>query len=141
MQAEALETLVNNHYKGLITAIASHIQDKVEANIREWLTAEFRHQLEHHEVAFAQPTDEVKEHAVEQIVEAYLKRNNYMNDNNIDAHIQEYVQNNDIVTADSLSDSINEWMSENFDISDYDIEYPVKEAVRNLEFSVEVQVN
>lgn len=108
----------------------------MEANIREWLTAEFRHQLEHHDVAFKNA-----ENASTRVIKDYLECNGYVNENNIDEHIQDYVQNNDIVTADSLSDSINEWMSENFDISDYDIEYPVKEAVRNLEFSVEVQVN
>lgn len=108
----------------------------MEANIRDWLTNEFKNLLEHHEVlrADSRSVSDIQ-------IEDYLTRNDYINENNIDEHIQTYVQNNDIVTADSLSDSINEWMSENFDISDYDIEYPVKQAVRNLDFSVEVQVN
>ena len=134
MQAEALETLVNNHYKGLITAIASNIQDKVEANIREWLSAEFKTQLEHHDVMFKDSINTVNE----QEIEDYLERNDYINDNNVDRHIENYIQNSNICTEDNFDDSVREWLGNNFDIKDYDIEDAVKEAVSSMSFTVEV---
>ena len=134
MQAEALETLVNNHYKGLITAIASNIQDKVEENIREWLSAEFKNQLELHEVAFRGAINTVNE----QEIEDYLERNDYINDNNVDRHIENYIQNSNICTEDNFDDSVREWLGNNFDIKDYDIEDAVKEAVSSMSFTVEV---
>jgi hypothetical protein len=134
MQSEALETLVNNHYKGLITAIASNIQDKVEANIREWLSNEFKHQLEHHDVVFKGAINTVNE----QEIEDYLERNDYINENNIDRHIESYIESSEVVTQDSLNDSINEWMSNNFEIKDYDIQDNITDAVRSINFTVEV---
>lgn len=134
MQAEAVEVLVNNHYKGLITAIASHIQDKVEENIREWLSAEFKNQLELHEVAFRGAINTVNE----QEIEDYLERNDYINDNNVDRHIENYIENSNVCTEDNFDDSVREWLGNNFDIKDYDIEDAVKEAVSSMSFTVEV---
>ena len=134
MQAEALETLVNNHYKGLITAIASHIQDKVEANIKDWLSNEFKHMLEHHDVVFKGAINTVSE----QVIEDYLDHNDYLNENNIDRHIENYIENSNICTEDNFDDSVREWMSNNFDISDYDIDDKLKDAIRSLDFTVEV---
>lgn len=142
MQAEAVEVLVNNHYKGLITAIASHIQDKVEANIREWLTAEFRQQLDHHDVAFNNAQSDEWNHAAkrfsEEFIEDYLDRNDYINHHNIDRHIENYMKNSNVCTEDNFDDSVREWLGNNFDIKDYDIEDAVKEAVSSMCFTVEV---
>ena len=133
MQAEALETLVNSHYKGLITAIASNIQDKVEANIKDWLSSELVHLLEHHDVAFKNAenprTREIKE---------YLECNGYVNDGNVEGIIKNYIENNNICTEDKFDDWIAEWMSDNFDIDDYDIEDKLKDAVRAVDFKIEV---
>lgn len=134
MQAEAVEVLVNNHYKGLITALASRIQDTVEANIREWLSAEFKNQLELHEVAFRGAINTVNE----QEIEDYLERNDYINDNNVDRHIENYIQNSNICTEDNFDDSVREWMGNNFDISDYEIDDKLKEVIKALDFTVEV---
>ncbi len=134
MQSEALETLVNNHYKGLIAAIASHIQDKVETNIRDWLSNEFKNQLEHHQVLTADKYDSKSDAEISD----YLDRNDYINENNIDRYIESYIESSEIVTQDSLNDSINEWMSNNFDIKDYDIDDTITDAVRSLSFTVEV---
>ena len=133
MQAEALETLVNSHYKGLITAIASNIQDKVEANIKDWLSSELVHLLEHHDVAFKNAenprTREIKE---------YLECNGYINDDNFDRCVKTYLENNNICTEDNFDDSVREWMSNNFDIDDYDIEDKLKDAVRAVDFTISV---
>jgi hypothetical protein len=134
MQAEALETLVNNHYKGLIAAIASHIQDKVEANIRDWLSNEFKNQLEHHQVLTADKYDSKSDAEISD----YFERHDFISANNIDYHLDKYMRNSDLVTEDSLSDSIHDWMGRNFDISNYEIEDAVKEAVRSMDFTVEV---
>jgi hypothetical protein len=134
MQAEALETLVNNHYKGLITALASRIQDTVEANIRDWLSNELKNMLEHHDVVFKGAINTVSE----QVIEDYLDRNDYLNEDNIDRHIENYIESSEVVTQDSLNDSINEWMSNNFEIKDYDIQDNITDAVRSINFTVEV---
>jgi hypothetical protein len=106
----------------------------VEANIRDWLSNEFKHQLEHHGVAFKDPINTV----TDQMIQDYLDRNDYIHEGNIDQHINTYVQNTDVVTEDSLNDSINEWMSNNFDINDYDIEDSIRDSVRSLSFTVEI---
>ncbi len=134
MQAEAVEVLVNNHYKGLITAIASHIQDKVEANIRDWMSDEFKNMLEHHDVVFKGAINTVSE----QVVEDYLERNDYINENNIDRHIENYIENSNICTEDNFDDSVREWMSNNFEIANYDIEDAITDAVRAITYTVEV---
>ena len=134
MQSEALETLVNNHYKGLITALASRIQDTVEANIRDWLSNELQNMLEQHNVVFKGAINTVSE----QVVEDYLERNDYINENNIDRHIENYMENSNVCTEDNFDDSVREWMSNNFDISDYDIDSQVEQSVRKINFTVEV---
>jgi hypothetical protein len=134
MQAEALETLVNNHYKGLITALASRIQDTVEANIRDWLSNELKNMLEHNDVVFKGAINTVSE----QVVEDYLERNDYINENNIDRHIENYIENSNICTEDNFDDSVREWMSNNFEIANYDIEDAITDAVRAITFTVEV---
>ena len=68
----------------------------------------------------------------------YLERHDFISANNIDYHLDKYMRNSDLVTEDSLSDSIHDWMGRNFDISDYEIEDAVKEAVRSMDFTVEV---
>jgi len=134
MQAEALETLVNNHYKGLITAIASNIQDKVEANIRDWMSNELKNMLEHHDVVFKGAINTVSE----QVVEDYLFRNDYINLDNFESHADEFCRSKDLVSEDNLNDYLHEWMGNNFDISDYDIDDKLKDAIRSLDFTVEV---
>ena len=142
MQSEALETLVNNHYKGLITAIASNIQDTVEANIRQWLTAEFRNQLDHHDVAFNNAQSDEWNHAAkrfsEEFIEKYLTRNEYVNSSNFDSHADEFCKEKELVTEDNLNDYLHEWMGNNFDIDDYDIEDKLKDAVRAVDFTISV---
>jgi len=134
MQAEALETLVNNHYKGLITAIASHIQDKVEENIKQWLADEFKNQLDHHEVLRAD-----KFHPVSDMqIQSYLDRNDYIKADNFESHADEFCRSKELVTEDNLNDYLHEWMGNNFDISDYDIDDKLKDAIRALDFTVEV---
>ena len=134
MQAEALETLVNNHYKGLITALASRIQDTVEANIRDWLSNELKNMLEHHDVVFKGAINTVSE----QVIEDYLDRNDYLNEDNISRHIENYIENSNICTEDNFDDSVREWMSNNFDLKDYDIEDTITDVVRSINFTVEV---
>lgn len=134
MQAEALETLVNNHYKGLITALASRIQDTVEANIRDWLSNELKNMLEHNDVVFKGAINTVSE----QVIEDYLDRNDYLNEDNISRHIENYIENSNICTEDNFDDSVREWMSNNFDLKDYDIEDTITDVVRSINFTVEV---
>lgn len=142
MQTEALETLVNNHYKGLIAALASRIQDTVEANIRGWLSNEFKNQLDHYDVAFnnsqSDEWNDASRRFSENFIEEYLERHDYINKNNIDKHIENYIENSNICTEDNFDDSVREWMSNNFDISDYDIDETVKNVVQGLDFTVEV---
>ena len=133
MQAEAVEVLVNNHYKGLITAIASHIQDKVEENIKDWLSSELPNLLEHHDVAFKNA-----ENPTTRAIKEYLECNGYINDDNVDSCIQSWVENNNVCTEDNFDDSVREWMGNNFDLKDYDIEDTITDAVRAITFTVEV---
>jgi hypothetical protein len=125
---EKLENLIDNHYKGLITAIASNVQDRVEANIKEWLSAEFKHQLEHHKVAFDNTED-----AVEKIVEAYLERHDYINKDNLEEAAE------DVLGRNLSDDIIQEWMNENFDITSYDLEESLRKAALDLEFEIKVR--
>jgi hypothetical protein len=106
----------------------------VETNIRDWLSNEFKNQLEHHQVLTADKYDSKSDAEISD----YLDRNDYINENNIDRYIESYIESSEIVTQDSLNDSINEWMSNNFDIKDYDIDDTITDAVRSLSFTVEV---
>ena len=106
----------------------------MEANIRDWLSNELKNMLEHHDVVFKDSINTVNE----QEIEDYLDRNDYINENNIDRHIESYIESSEVVTQDSLNDSINEWMSNNFEIKDYDIQDNITDAVRSINFTVEV---
>jgi len=106
----------------------------VEENIKDWLSNELPHLLEHHDVVFKNSINTVNE----QVVEDYLERNDYINENNIDRHIENYIENSNICTEDNFDDSVREWLGNNFDIKDYDIEDAVKEAVSSMSFTVEV---
>lgn len=90
--------------------------------------------LEHHDVVFKGAINTVSE----QVIEDYLDRNDYLNEDNIDRHIENYIESSEVVTQDSLNDSINEWMSNNFEIKDYDIQDNITDAVRSINFTVEV---
>ena len=90
--------------------------------------------LEHHDVVFKDSINTVNE----QEIEDYLDRNDYINENNIDRYIETYIESSEVVTQDSLNDSINEWMSNNFEIKDYDIQDNITDAVRSINFTVEV---
>jgi hypothetical protein len=106
----------------------------VEANIRDWMSDEFKNMLEHHDVVFKGAINTVSE----QVVEDYLERNDYINENNIDRHIENYIENSNICTEDNFDDSVREWMSNNFEIANYDIEDAITDAVRAITFTVEV---
>ena len=90
--------------------------------------------LDHHEVLRAD-----KFHPVSDMqIESYLDRNDYVNAQTIDTHIERFIDSSDAVTHESLNESINEWMSNNFDLKDYDIEDTITDAVRSINFTVEV---
>lgn len=90
--------------------------------------------LEHHDVVFKGSINTVSE----QVVEDYLSDNNYINSDNFESHADEFCRSKDLVSEDNLNDYLHEWMGNNFDISDYEIDDKLKDAIRALDFTVEV---
>lgn len=105
-------------------------QDLVESNLKDWLTKEIPHQLEHFKGSgsSSEPASS----------EDFAKRVDACIESWADSYLEDKIGD----WCDSyLSDRIDTWMSDNFSYNDYgDIDDKIRECIRN-DISFEVSVS
>lgn len=111
--------------------ITNHVeksQDKIESNIKDWLSTELPHQIEHfNDKGSADPSGRNDfERKVDEQIENWM-------DSYLEDRVGDWMDSN-------LNDRMDTWMSDNFNLDDYgDIDDRIKEVVRNeISFTVSV---
>lgn len=105
-------------------------QDLVESNLKDWLTKEIPHQLEHFKES-GSSSEPVKPDDFNARADACIEK---WSETYLDDRIDDWMSSN-------LNDKMDTWMTDNFNYDDYgDIDDKVRECIRN-DISFEVSVS